>query len=133
MTKRKAVAVLLVVVLAVTGVIIANGNKTVYGISEGFYLMGDKEAVSPYISFDLSQQHSRFMMGAGMMYSFANFGTVELKNGFVYLHVDNGGETWVFRVKDNDKIIFNEKKSDKCQLAENVILVDGDTFLFWDN
>ena len=66
-------------------------------------------------------------------FSFANFGTVELKNGFVYLHVDNGGQTWVFRVKDNDKIVFDEKKSDKCQLAENVMLMDGDTFVFWGN
>ena len=128
MTKRKAVAVLLVVVLAVAGVLIANGNKMVYGISEGTYVKQTEESYVPFVHFDMSQEPAHFWMAADKRVSFAYRGTVELKNGYVYLRIENGGQTWVFEVIDNDTLAFVESKSDECQLAK-----DGDVFRYQKN
>ena len=128
MNKRKSVAVFLLAVLIVGAVLAANGCKTVYGISQGTYEKRTQEAYVPVIYFDMSAEPTHFWMAADKRVSFAYRGTVELKNGYAYLHVENGGQVWAFEVADNDTIVFTESKSDECKLAK-----EGDTFLLQKN
>ena len=127
MTKRKA-AWLLLAVLAIAAAVIAGGSKTVYGISEGTYGKQTEADYVPFVYFDMSEEPVRFVMAADKHVSFAYRGTVELKNGYAYLHVENGGQVWAFEVADNDTIAFVQSKSDNCGLAK-----DGDIFVYQDN
>lgn len=124
--KKTAIALVLIAVIAFV-LFLHNGNKVIYGISEGLYEMQtDAEAV-PIIYFDMSEEPTRFVMTGDRRMSFAYRGTVQLKNGYAYLHIENGGQTWVFEVLDNETIAFSEKKSEKCNLAK-----DGDIFIYQD-
>ena len=125
MNKRKMMAVLLLAAVLFLGLVIHNGNKVVYGISEGAYVKQTNEDFVPLVHFDMSSQPIRFVMSADERVSFAYRGTVKLKNGYAYLHVENGGQVWVFDVIDNDTIAFAEKKSDDCEIAK-----DGDIFIY---
>lgn len=125
MNKRKIPAALLLIPVILAAVFLYNGNAVIYGISEGTYEMQtDAEAV-PVIYFDMSEEPTRFVMAGDRRLSFAYRGTVQLKNGYACLHIENGGQTWVFEVMDNDTIAFAESKSDECKLAK-----DGDVFVY---
>ena len=60
---------------------------------------------APAIHFDMSGEKIRFVFGMDPRMSFAYTGTVQL-DGKVRLRADNGGETWIFEVPDNDTIVF---------------------------
>lgn len=83
-------------------------DRIVYGISEGTYRLvtEDDSEFAPYIHFDMTGETARFVFGADPRMSFAYTGTVEL-NGKVTAHTENGGETWIFEVIDNDTIALS--------------------------
>ena len=82
-------------------------NRTVYGISDGTYRLvtEDDSEFAPYIHFDMSGETTRFVFGADPRMSFSYTGTVEM-DGKISAHAENGGETWIFEVIDNDTIAF---------------------------
>lgn len=95
------------VILAVAACFLLLRSKTVCGISEGTYRMvtEDGSGNAPAIHFGMSGEKIRFVFGMDPRMSFAYTGTVQL-DGKVRLRADNGGETWIFEVPDNDTIVF---------------------------
>lgn len=125
MNKKKTALLLLTVLLIAAAVFFRNRNQVVYGISQGIYVMQTEQENVPEICFDLTEQPSHFVAVGDRRMSFAYRGTVEVKKGYAWLHVENSGQTWVFEVIDNDTLAFVESESDECKLAK-----DGDIFLY---
>lgn len=102
-------------------------SRTVYGISEGTYRMVTEEDsnFTPYIHFDKGES-TRFVFCADPRMSFAYTGTVQL-DGKVKACADNGSETWIFEVIDNDTIAFVGRGSSKFM---GQTLPDGSLFRY---
>ena len=114
--------------LAAAAIFFLPRSRTVYGISEGTYRMvtedGSETAQSVY--FDMSGEKIRFVFGMDPRMSFTYTGTAQL-NGKVRLQAENGGETWIFDVPDNDTIVFVRNGSSDV-MGEN--LPDGAVFRY---
>ena len=81
---------------------------------------------TPYIHFDMKGETTRFVFCADPGMSFAYTGTVQL-DGKVKACADNGGETWIFEVIDNDTIAFVDRGSSKFM---GQTLPDGSLFRY---
>lgn len=103
-------------------------KETVYGITDGTYRMvtAENSGAKPFIHFTTEGKAVRFVFGADPRMSYAYRGTVEL-DGKVKVHVDNGGENWIFEVIDKDTIAFVQQGS---SLFMGQKLPDGTIFQY---
>lgn len=135
--KRKLAAGLLTAVVLVGGVWLA-GNRVnvIYGLSEGVYAMqGDAGLAVPRVSFEMGDKSAdyRFVLLADPLSSYAAVGTYTLKDGNAVLQTDDGENTYIFEVVDNDIIRFVQKGSAQIVDAAGENMVpDGAEFMFVD-
>ena len=118
----------LLLLLAGAWLLFGPKNKTVYGITDGTYRMVTAEngGSTPFIHFTMEGEAVWFVFGADPRMSYAYTGTVEL-DGKVRVHADDGGETWIFEVIDNDTIAFVQQGSSRFM---GQTLPDGTIFQY---
>jgi len=124
---KKYKLLLLILLTVVAAILIYNGNRTRFFVSEGTYVMvSDEEAqLKPLIHFYKEESKIRFVFAADKRISFAHTGHVEQRGRKIRcVSKDN---TWTFEMQDKDTLCFLEQDSSEFPLGETH-LPDGATF-----
>ncbi len=107
-------------------------SRTIYGISDGgvYSVAAESEgSMEPWIWFDMSGKSIRFTSALDAGISLTTSGTVEFHNEKVYAVSDDGMQTWIFEVKDNDTLLFVAKGSTiPTDSKGNAAISDGAQF-----
>ncbi len=137
---RKKIITLSVVIMcagiAILGILL-NRNKTIYGLSEGTYIVaGAEDSILPAsITFDLDKE--TFSFRYDLLSSYLPHGTWKIEKGKVILTTDDQNFVYIFDIIDNDTLEFLQKGSSAITYIDkntnsNPPIVDGTKFVFSD-
>lgn len=117
-------------VTALLCAVLCGCNGTEHELSEGTYAVYvDSIGVSPSITFDLTENTFEFVYSPVL--SYIPRGTISMKDGVVTAITDDGEDTYLFAIKDNDTIAFVQEGSSEVETYEKMTpVVDGTEFYF---
>ena len=127
---KKALWFLIISVLVIVP-LCGCGDNAHYGLSEGTYTASVSEEVPfpPRVTFNLSDDTFTFSYDA--LSSYLAYGTFEISDGRIIAKTDDGKYTYLFRIRDNDTIVFvAEGSSEIVMIQGEPSVVDGTEFRF---
>ena len=96
------------------------------------------------IVFDTSKEDITFVFTYDLLSSYANMGTVEIKNGTAVCKTEDGEYEFVFDIRDDKNIVYNGKSSKGAMVemhdgslyggvSGDEVVKDGDVFVYEQN
>lgn len=131
--KNKIWNIIISFIIIIFFIILFNKSKNpILGLSEGIYAVEGKYGRAQ-IQFEfiknVDTDSYMFCYTAGNAQILK--GVFDIKNGFVIGRSKNSGNKYTFEIKDNNTIIFIEKKSSDLYWPDGITLVkDGTEFVF---
>lgn len=129
--KNNIISIILVII--VSGMLLSGCTKTVYGLSDGTYIMqgAQDEPLQPAITFNVEEE--TFIFKYDILSSYFPHGSWALHDEKLVAKTDDNKYTYIFEVVDNDTIRFvQENSSQITAIKGDTPVVDGAEFKFKD-
>lgn len=118
MKKTLILCLCLVLLTVMAGCGKQNTKKVTYELKATYYADGDYESyATPYLY--LTEEDGTFMMGSGAVYSYAIFGTYEVKGNRLTATEEN--RTYTFEIRDSETLVFLEGDNPPSGFVENAV------------
>jgi hypothetical protein len=131
--KNKFAASILFIITGVN-ILLSGCAKTVYGVSEGIYVMQGTQDETPKPAITFNVEERTFSFTYDVLSSYLPCGSWDIEDEKIVAKTDDGKYTYIYEVVDNNTIRFIQKGSSPITTVEgDTPVTDGAEFTFEDD
>jgi len=131
--KHKIIMSSILFVIMLSGALLSGCTKTVYGLSDGTYVMQGAQDKTLQPTITLNVEEETFFFSYDVVSSYFPHGSWECYDGTFVAKTDDNKYTYLFEVVDKDTIRFVQRNSSQItSIKGDTLVLDGAEFKFND-